>query len=81
MGQVICVSDGEGDFWDITPGKIYTVLKVNPEYVIYIRKEEDGTIIKNTTPRILIEDDASQGWYPLFCFKTLKPIKNIEDLL
>lgn len=48
MEQVICVSDGKGDFWNITPGKVYTVLKVNPEYVLYITKKEDGTIIKNT---------------------------------
>jgi len=81
MKQVICINDGEGDFWNITPGKVYTVLKVNPKYLLYTTEKEDGTIIENTVPRILIKDDMGQDWYPIFCFKVLENIKSVEDLL
>ena len=81
MKQVFCINDGEGDYWYITPGKVYTVLKVNSKYPLYTTEKEDGTIIENTVPRILIKDDMGQGWYPIFCFKVLDTIKSVEDLL
>lgn len=74
--QVVCVSDGEGDYWDITEGKIYTILKENPEYLLYTTIKEDGNVVKNTVPRVLIKNDANnECWYPPFCFKTLASSK------
>lgn len=63
--KVKCINDSCGDFWDITIGKEYEIIKHVPDYLLYI------AFGKNVTEeRYKIKDDIGDIYsYPATCFK------------
>jgi len=63
-----CINDCEGDFWHIEIGKVYEVIKFEPECLMYIT---DGKRV--TEPRYTIIDSSGNAYqYPVTCFEVVK---------